>query len=78
MFCLSMFIRKRQDLNPLVMNGCSHRYHLDESTFIFRGFGSNFSFLFHFPIKISKQNSPRWDVAKRGVTSGAILFAYVP
>ena len=52
MFCLSMFIRKRQDLNPLVTNGCSRRYHLDESTIIFRGFESNFSFLFHFPIKM--------------------------
>ena len=27
---------------------------------------------------ISKPNSPRWDAAIRGVTSGAILFAYVP
>ena len=25
-----------------------------------------------------KQNSPRWDAAFCGVTSGAILFAYVP
>ena len=25
---------------------------------------------------IGKQNSPRWDAAKRGVPSGAILFAY--
>ena len=29
-------------------NGLSHPYHLDESTFIFRAMGSNFSFLFHF------------------------------
>ena len=27
---------------------------------------------------VSKQNSPRWDAAVRGVTSWAILFAYVP
>ena len=34
---------------PLVTNGFSHPYHLDESTFIFRGMRSNFSFfLFHF------------------------------
>ena len=26
---------------------------------------------------LSKQNSPRWDAAFCGVTSGAILFAYV-
>ena len=29
-------------------------------------------------ISLSKQNSPRWDAALCGVTSGAILFAYVP
>ena len=28
--------------------------------------------------KLSKQNSPRWDAAFCGVTSGAILFAFVP
>ena len=26
----------------------------------------------------SKENSPRWDAAFCGVTSGGILFAYVP
>ena len=34
--------------NALVTNGHSHLYHLDESTFIFRGLGSDFTFLFHF------------------------------
>ena len=29
-------------------------------------------------IPVSKQNSPRWDAAFCGITSGAILFAYVP
>ena len=29
-------------------------------------------------ILVSKQNSPRWDAAFCGVTSEAILFAYVP
>ena len=77
MFCLSMFIRKRQTLT-----GCSRRYHLDESTFISRGFLGSSAVLFHFisfsgKNHISKQNSPRWDAAKRGVTSGAIMFAYV-
>ena len=28
--------------------------------------------------RVSKQNSPRSDAAFCGVTSGAILFAYVP
>ena len=78
MFCLSMFIRKRHTLT-----GCSRRYHLDESTFIFRGFLGALGVIFHFisfsgKNHISKQNSPRWDAAKRGVTSGAIMFAYVP
>ena len=27
---------------------------------------------------LTKQNSPLWDAAFCGVTSGAILFAYVP
>ena len=34
----------------------SHSYHLDESIFILRGIGSNFSFLFHFSIKIISAN----------------------
>ena len=37
-------------------NGLSHPYHLDESTFIFRGIRSDFSFLFHFSIKFMKAN----------------------
>ena len=78
MFCLSMFIRKRHTLT-----GCSRRYHLDESTFIIRGFLGASGVIFHFISfsgnnHIGKQNSPRWDAAKRGVTSGAIMFAYVP
>ena len=68
------------DFNPLVTNGLSHPYQLDESSLTFRGIRSNFSFLFHFfdEYTVSKQNSPRWDAAFCGVTSGAILFAYVP
>ena len=41
-------------INPLVMNGHSHPYHLDESIFIFRGIRSKISFLIHFSMK-SKQ-----------------------
>ena len=72
--------KKTTDLNPLGDNGFSHPYHFDESTFVLRGFESMFSFLFPFSDEnhISKPNSPRWDAAIRGVTSGAILFAYVP
>ena len=52
-------------INTLVTNGISHRYHLDESIFIFGGIKSNFSYLFHFSneIPVSKLNSPRWDAA---------------
>ena len=39
-------------INPLVTNGLSHPYYLDESTFMFRGIASIFSFLFHFSMKI--------------------------
>ena len=35
-------------INPLVMNGVSHLYYLDESTFNFRGIRSNFHFYFIF------------------------------
>ena len=48
-------------VNPLVTNGLSHPYHLDESSFIFRGFRNNF-FIFNIffdEIHVSKQNSPR-------------------
>ena len=78
MFCLSMFIRKRHTLT-----GCSRRYHLDESTFIFKGLLGASGVIFHFisfsgKNHMSKQNSRISDAAKRGVTSGAIMFAYVP
>ena len=48
MFCMHMY-NARSDmtsfrLNPLVTNGLSHPYHLDEFIFIFRGIRSNFSF----------------------------------
>ena len=67
-------------INPNKPNGLSHAYQMDESTFISRGSGSDFSFLFLFFDKnpVSKQNSPRWEAEFYGVTSGAILFCYVP
>ena len=40
-------------LNPLVTNELSHRYHLDESTFILRGIRREFLFLFHFLINFA-------------------------
>ena len=44
-------------VNPLVSNGLSHRYHLEESILIFRGIRSIFFlFLFHFSIKFMLPN----------------------
>ena len=65
--------------NPLVKNGFSHRFHLDEPTFIFRGIGSIFFIFISFfdENQVRKQNSPSRDAAFCGVTSGAILFACV-
>ena len=37
--------------NPYLTNGFAHHYHLDESTFVFRGVGCDFYFLFHFSMK---------------------------
>ena len=43
-------------VNPSVLNGISHPYHLGESTSIFRGNRSDFSFLFHFSMKFMLAN----------------------
>ena len=61
------------------MNGLSHPCHLDESILVFRGIRINIfiSMSFFDKIQVSKQNSPSWDAAFCGVTSGAIPFAYV-
>ena len=56
-------------LNPLVTNELSHPYQMGESTF-FRGFIS----ISCFDENPVRQNSPAFC----GVTSEAILFAYVP
>ena len=67
-------------VNPYLTNGFSHHDQLGESTFNFRGVRCDFDFFISFfdEISLSKQNSPRWDAAFCGVTSGAVLFAYVP
>ena len=66
--------------NPYVTNEFSHHYQLDESNFTFRGvMGDFFIFISFFDeISLYKQDSPRWDAAFCDVTSGAMLFAYVP
>ena len=62
--------------NPLVTNGLSHPYHFDESTFIFRGIGSNFSFLFHFSKKIVSANRIVPDETPRFAASHLGLFCF--
>ena len=49
-------------VNPLVTNGLSHFYQVDESTFIFRGIRSDFFDFFHVSIKIMSANriAPDW------------------
>ena len=60
-------------LNPRVTNGLSHPYLLDESTFIFRDIKGNFSFLFHFSMKIMSANritpdgTPRFAASHLGL-----------
>ena len=61
-------------VNPLVTNGLSNPYHLDESIFNFRGFGINFSFSFHFPMKIMAANTIAPDGTPRFVASHLGLF----
>ena len=51
---------------PLVTNGLSHPYHLDDSPFILRGVRSNFSFLFHFSMKIMSANRIANRIAPNG------------
>ena len=47
--------KKKQHVNPVVTNGLSNLYHLDEFIFNFRYIKSNFSFLFYFLKKFVKQ-----------------------
>ena len=61
-------------LSPLVTNGFSHSYHLDESTFIFRGISRNFSFLFHFSMKFMSANRKAPDGTPRFAASHLGLF----
>ena len=66
-------------INPYSTNGFFHHYQLDESTFIFRGVRSDFYFSSDFSMKFLCANRIAPDGTPRscGVTSGAILFAYV-
>ena len=84
--CLCKFLKKFILIRVRVseLTHICHHYHLD--TFNFRGVRSIFSILFHLLYKflysvdpeISKQCRPRWDAAICVVSSGSMLFAYVP
>ena len=56
-------------INPLVTNGLSHPYHLDESIFILRGIRVDFSFLFHFSMKFMEATIISPDVTPRFAAS---------
>ena len=51
-------------------NGLSHPYHLDESTFNFRGIRSSFSFLFHCSMNFMSANR----IVLEGTASRLELF----
>ena len=55
-------------------SGFSHPCHLDVSIFIFRGLGSNFSFLFHFSMKIMSANRIATDGTPRFAASHLGLY----
>ena len=57
-------------------NGLSHSYHLDESTFIFRGVRSNILFSFHFSMKINLASRIAPDGTPRFATSHLGLFCF--
>ena len=61
-------------INPIVMNGLSHPYHLDESIFIFRGIRSIFSSLFHFSMKFMSANRIAPDGTPQNAASHLGLF----
>ena len=61
-------------INPVVTNGLSHPYHLDETIFIFRGIRSNFSFLFHISMKIIIANRIAQDATPRFAAAHLVLF----
>ena len=61
-------------VNPLVTNGLSNPYHLDESTFILRDIRSNFSFAFHVSKKFMSANRIAPDGTLRFAASHLGLF----
>ena len=56
------------------MNGFSHSYQLDESTFFYGGTRSDFSFLFHFSMKIIAASRIGPDGTPQNAASHLRLF----
>ena len=56
--------------------GLSHRYHLDESTFVFWGIRGDFSFLFHFSMNFLLANRIAADGTPRSAASHLGLFCF--
>ena len=61
-------------LNPYFTNGFSHHYQLGDSTFIFRGFSSDFYFLSHFLMKFFYANRIAPDGTPHSVASHLGLY----
>ena len=61
-------------MNPNKPSALSNRYHLDESTFVLRGIGSEFSFLFHVSMTFMSANRIALDVTARFAASSLGLF----
>ena len=76
-FVKQIAITKHDVLNPHLTNGLSHPYQLDESTFIFRGIRSIFSFLFHFSMNIISANRIASDETPLYVASRRVLRRHI-
>ena len=62
-------------INPLVTNGISQSYQLDESTFVLRGIRSNFSCFFFFSMKIMSEKRIALDRTPLFAASRLGLFS---
>ena len=65
---------KFRSFNPYLTNGFSHRYHLGESTFNFRGVRSDIFFKSHFSMKFLCANRIAADGTPRSAASHLGLF----
>ena len=65
---------RARSVNPFVTNGLSHPYHLDESTFVFRGVESNVSLSFLFSMKFMSASRIAADGMQHFAASHLGLF----